>query len=783
MGHMKKGTGIVTLILIIIGIGLMGAYSASVLLKDGINGWGEDRKLKLGLDLAGGVSITYEVEGDTPTQEQLSDTIFKLQQRIENDLSAKSTTTEASVYPVGDRRISVEIPGVTDANALLEELGTPGQLYFIAHKDSEGNETYSTDPQTGEYKLNYDIDTLVDNGSVIATGSNVVSAKAGYNTNQTTQAQEAVVQLQFDEEATKSFADATAKAVANNNDSIGIYYDERFISVPSVNSEISGGECIIEGMGDYEAAESLASYIRIGGLDLKLKELQSEVVGAQLGSNALNTSLAAGGIGLILVILFLIIIYLVPGFAASISLLLYTTLMITLIHAFDVTLTLPGVAGIVLTIGMAVDANVIIFARIREEIDSGKSLWAAVDIGFKKALAAILDGNITTLIAAIVLILLGSGTVKGFAITLAMGVIVSMFTALFITKIILSSFIALGINKSSSYARKTPKMDFDFVGKRNIFFAISLAIIIAGLGVMGYGAATGKKALNYSQEFLGGTSTTIGLKEDLSLAKLDDELVPVVSDITNDNDIQVQKIQGSNSVIIKTRNLELSEREALNKSLMEKFKLEESSISSESIGSTISSEMRSQSLIAISVAVLCMLIYIWIRFKDIRFGTSAIICLIHDVLIVLTLYAVARLSVGSAFIACILTVIGYSVNATIVTYDRVRENLSAGVKDKEALMNIANKSINQTVTRNISTTITTAFTVLMLLILGVSSIREFALPLLAGVLAGAWSSIFIATSLWYIMRAYIGKGTNISSKPKDKPKTNKATKENQGILV
>lgn len=776
MQQMKKTTGAILLILLLIIIAGFGTLTASILLDDGIGGYGEDNDLKLGLDLAGGVSITYGVVGDTPTQEQLADTVFKLQQRIENDLSAQSATTEANVYPVGDRRISVEIPGVTDANAILEELGTPGQLYFIAHKDAEGNETYST----STYSLNYELDELIENGSVIATGTNVISSRAGYQTNSTTGAQEAIVELQFDAEGTTAFAEATAKAAADNNDTIGIYYDGQFVSIPRVNQAIEGGQCYIEGMESYEAAESLASYIRIGGLDVQLEELQSEVVGAQLGSNALETSLKAGGIGIILVMLFLIIVYLVPGVAASIALVLYTTLMVLLLQAFDITLTLPGIAGIVLTIGMAVDANVIIFARIREEIDTGKSLKAAVSIGFKKALSAILDGNITTLIAAIVLYGLGSGSVKGFAQTLAMGVVVSMFTALVITRLIINAFIAIGINKPSQYARAIKISHFDFIGKKVPFFVISIAVIVIGFGAMGMNSGSGKGALDFSQEFLGGTSTTVDFKEDYTLEQLDSEVVPLVSEITGDNDIQTQKVQGSNSVIIKTRTLELADREALNTALMDKFEIEETSISSESIGSTISSEMRSQSIIAILVAVLCMLIYIAIRFRDIRFGAAAVICLAHDVLVVLALYAVARLTVGSAFIACMLTVIGYSVNATIVTFDRVRENLGRGVRDKETLKNIANDSVNQTVSRSVATSITTAITVLMLLILGVTTIREFALPLLAGVIAGTWSSVFISTALWYLMRK--GSIKDIG-KPTKKAKPERATKENQGVVL
>ncbi|SDB25643.1 SecD/SecF fusion protein [Pseudobutyrivibrio sp. YE44] len=749
MKRLKKGQGIAWLVAFVLILGLLGYYAAMVLtgtIKK------NDDSLKLGLDLDGGVSITYEAVGKNPTDEQMADTILKLQQRIENDLGEESSTTEANVYRVGDKRITVEIPGVSDANALLEELGTPGTLYFIAQRDADGNENYSYG--NNGYALNYDIQTLIDNGSVIATGTNVKSSQAGSQSNKTTNATEYVVQLTFDDEGTKAFADATTKAVASG-ETIGIYYDGKFVSVPRVNQAITTGNCVIEGMEDFDAAEKLASYIRIGGLDIELQELESQVVGAQLGSDALRTSLIAAGVGLALVMVFLIAMYYVPGVVASLALALYTTMLIGILKAFDITLTLPGIAGMILSIGMAVDANVIVFARIREEIKNGRPVISAIETGFSKALSAILDGNITTLIAAAVLGLLGSGTVKGFAITLALGVVLSMFTALVITRILMNSFYALGVRNAKAYGKAKEPTNFDFVGKKAIFMAVSVAIIAAGFITMGVFTAKTGKGLNFSLEFLGGTSTTVDFNESYSLSDLDAKVVPEIAkalDISKGS-VQTTTVDGSNQAIFKTRTLTLEERTTLNEMLENTFKVKEESITSQSIGSTISGEMRSQSTIAVLVAVLCMLVYIWFRFKDIRFASSAIIALVHDVLIVLALYAFARISVGSAFIACMLTVIGYSVNDTIVVFDRIRENHKAlRTETPESLKELCNESLSQTLSRSISTSITTAITVLMLLILGVSAIREFALPLLAGVVAGTYSSIFIATQLWYIMK-------------------------------
>ena len=753
MKRMKKGQGVAWLVVLlacIVGFGYLAFNIVTATVSDK-----DDYDIRLGLDLAGGVSITYQVVGDKPSTEDLNDTVTKLQKRIENELGSDSSTTEASVYPVGDDRITAEIPGVKDANALLEELGTPGSIYFIKQTDASGNQNYTYDSSIGNYKLNYELDDLIANGSVILQGSDVKSANATNQQNQTTGATQAVVSISLTDKGTKAFADATTAAYAAGQ-SIGIYYDGQFVSVPKVNAAITDGKCVIEGMKTFDEADSLASYIRIGGLNLELKELQSEVVGAQLGSSALSTSLLAAAIGLIIVMAFLIFMYRVPGVAASLALALYTGLMLFVLWAFDITLTLPGIAGIILSIGMAVDANVIIFARIREEIAAGKSVIASIEIGFKKALSAIVDGNVTTLIAAAVLGVLGSGTVKGFAITLAIGVVLSMFTALVITRILMNALYAVGVRDAKFYGKAKKIKNVDFVGKKAIFFTCSILVICVGIVGMAVHGIKGDKSLNYSLEFLGGTSTTVEFNEAYTLAQADDEIVPKIADVIGSNDIQTQVVDNTNQIIFKTKSLDLEQREALNTMLEKDYSVDASAITSSNIGSTVSGEMRSQSMLAVVVAAFFMLLYIWFRFKDLRFASSAIIALIHDVLVVLALYAVARISVGSAFIACMLTVIGYSVNDTIVIFDRIRENKKT-LRDEspESLRALANDSITQTLSRSISTSLTTVVMVLMLLILGVTSIREFALPLLVGIVCGTYSSICIATELWYVMKVHI----------------------------
>ena len=747
---MSKKKGIVSLILTVAVLVFL-AYTAVIGI--GPTQTGAAKNIKLGLDLEGGVSITYQVKGDKPSSEDMSDTIYKLQKRVEQ------YSTEASVYQEGDDRISIEIPGVQNADEVLNELGQPGTLYFIAQTDSEGNQNYSYVSSTGDtgtdWQLNKSIEELEADGSIVLTGNDVKNATAESRTDQDTKKNQSVVSLSFTKDGTEKFAEATKKAYAAG-ESIGIYYDGAFVSVPNVQSVISDGQAQITGMDSFEEAEQLASTIRIGGLNLQLEELRSNVVGAQLGQEAISTSLLAGAIGLAIVFVFMCIVYLLPGFASGLALLIYTELVVICLNAFDITLTLPGIAGIILGIGMAVDANVIIFARVREEISAGHQVKAALKNGFHKAMSAIIDGNVTTIIAAIVLWWRGSGTVKGFAQTLALGIILSMFTALVITRLIIYAFYAVGIRDQKFYGKVRPERSpINFLGKKKVFFAISIAAMLIGLGFGVFNHSQGKGAMNYSLEFKGGTATTVTFDKEYSLDEIDKDIVPLIEDVTGDKNVQVQKVQNSDQVIFKTQTLDLSKREAFNSMMQEKFGVAETDITSENISSTVSSEMRSDAVTAVIMATICMLLYIWFRFKNIRFAGSAVLALIHDVLIVISFYAIARVSVGNTFIACILTIVGYSINATIVIFDRIREELKRN--KKEELSETVNRSITETLTRSIYTTFTTFVMVAVLYILGVSSIREFALPLMVGVAWGAYSSVCITGALWYLMTTRIGK--------------------------
>ena len=672
----------------------------------GVNG---ARDIKLGLDLNGGVSITYQTVEPNPTADQMSDTIYKLQ------LKAQGYSTEAQVYQEGSNRINIDIPGATDANEILAELGEPGTLQFA---DVQGN--------------------------VLLTGDDVKNASAGMTNNNGTN--EYIIQLTFTDEGAKKFADATTNNVGNP---LFIIYNDNVISAPTVQEAISGGQASITGISDYDEATRIASTIRIGALPLQLTELRSNVIGATLGQEAISTSIKAGIIGLGLVMLFMIVFYLLPGFTSSLALIMYTGLELVILQAFEVTLTLPGIAGIILSIGMAVDANVIIFTRIKEELGLGNSVENSIKAGYSKALSAILDGNITTLIAAAVLYLRGSGTVKGFASTLAIGIVISLITALFVTRSLLWTFVQFGATDPKLYGVRKDIKIFDFIKFRKKAYTASAVVILAGFIFLGMNKASIGNLFNYDLDFQGGSSTNVTFNEDLSLEDVDAKVSPIFKEVTGgDASVQASKVAGTNEVIIKTRTLTTEERKDLYQKLVDEFSVDESKITTENISGAVSNEMKADAVWAFIIAIICMLIYIWIRFKDIRFASASVLALTHDVLVTVAFYAGLKWAVGSTFIACILTIVGYSINATIVVFDRIRENLADPEKRKDKA-DCVNTAISQTLTRSINTSLTTFIMVIVLYIFGVSSIRDFTMPLMVGIVAGAWSSITIAGPLWF----------------------------------
>ena len=703
----------------------------------GKNESGKTANVPLGLDLQGGLSVTYEIQDEKPTSDEIKATVDKLQRRVDE------YSSEGEVYQEGDDRITVEIPLNTekvDAHDVLDQLGQPGQLLFL---DSENYTIWQQNQNNG----------TSDAYEAVLTGSDIKNAQAGVDDSGTVK--DYVVQLQFTEEGAQKFATATA---ANIGKPIYIIYDGKVASAPTVQSAITDGNAVINKISNYDEAENLAATIKIGALPLELKQIQYNIVGAKLGQKAVSTSLIAGAIGFGLVCILMIILYRFPGVIASLALTGYVVLMLLILSIRHITLTLPGIAGIILSIGMAVDANVIIFTRIREEISAGSGVRAAVKAGFSKALSAILDGNITTLIATVVLMILGSGSIKGFAVTLMLGIVLSMFTALFVTKMLLNSFLELGVQNPKMYGKaKEPKIH-GYVKNFKICGIASLIVIIAGLAFLGVNHSRIGKSLNYSLEFTGGTSTTATFAEDdvYTLERAESEVAPAIAEAVgiDAGTIQIQTVEGSNQVIFKTSELTEEQSAKIDDLLKSQFKATE--VDNQSISSTISGEMKKDAIVAIAVSSVLMLLYIAFRFSDVKFGVSAVLALVHDVLVVFAAYSIGTLSVGNTFIACMLTIVGYSINATIIIFDRIRENMRTQ-DSKESLEELVNKSIGQTFTRTIYTSLTTFIMVFVLFVMGVTSLKEFTFTLMLGIVCGAYSSVCITGPLWYTMKKKFSK--------------------------
>ena len=709
---------------------------------------GSAKNIRLGLDLEGGVSVTYQAyktdstgkrTGEQPTDKDMADTIYKMQKRVET-----LESTEAAVYQEGSDRVTIDIPGASDSEEVLKELGKAGALYFILYSDLK-TEKGGT-PNEGD-KVVY------DKSKVLLTGDMIGEATSGSRQQEGTGKTEYGVSIKFAGKGIKKFAKITGEHVGEQ---LAIVYDEKLVSAPNLKEEISGGECWISGSFTSESAEQLASTVRIGALPLELENIHGNVVGATLGSQALKSSLFAGVVGLILVIIFMIVMYRISGVAASIALIFYVGAMLLALNGLNVTLTLPGIAGIILSIGMAVDANCIIFTRIREELATGKTVASAIDNGFSKAMSAIIDGNVTTLIAALVLYLKGSGTVKGFAMTLGIGIVLSMFTALFITKLLMKAFCALGMTNTSMYGIQKERKTINFIGNWKKYVVISGAVVVICVAGLVVRAASGGPLFNYSLDFAGGNSTSVDLSKtvtDEDKQKAEDTAKSVIG---SGKSVEIS-VADNTKIVVRTEELSEQKSEELKATMAKTFGVDESTkIESEFISGSVSAEMKVDAAVATLIATLCMLLYIWIRFRKLSTGISAVLALVHDVIAVLTVYVVASafIPVGSTFIACMLTIVGYSINDTIVVFDRIREN-KAKATSRTSLAEIINKSITETLSRSINTSVTTFIMVFVLAVFGVDSVRQFAIPLIVGIISGCYSSVCVASPLWYVLS---GKG-------------------------
>jgi len=677
--------------------------------------------LKYGLDIDGGVYVVMEAQtdelglSDTELKDLMEQTRAVLNNRV-NQLGV----AEATVTIEGTNRIRVEMPGVDDAEQAIEAIGTTAQLYFV----------------------------LAD-GSIAVEGSHVKDAQIA------TDGASYKIDLTFDSEGATAFEEATRKAYNNepevtidgmNASDIAIVLDGEIISCPTVQSVISGGSAQITGNFSKEEASTTAALIRGGSLPVDLEEIQSSVQTATIGADALDKSIVAGAIGLALVFILMAIMYGLLGIVADVALALYVVMFIWAMVGFNVVLTLPGIAALILSIGMAVDANVIIFARIKEEICAGKSIRVAVDAGFKNALSTVLDAQITTLIAAVVLYEIGTTSVKGFALTLMIGIVFSIFTAVVITQLFIQllanskKFAKLkyfGVNDDLSPKQFLHK-SFAFIKNRKIFYIISVAIIVVGLVVSMIGG------MNYGIDFTGGTTIQLEMGEQVDL----DEVKDTISEFELDPQI-IYMGEGNTQIQIKTiKALDNAGRADVIDALQAKYNLgEDAVLAAEQFGPSVGDELKANAIKSVIIASICMLIYIIIRFKSWKYGFSAVVGVAHDVLMVIAFYAIFGYTVNNPFIAAMLTLVGYSINDTIVIMDRIRENKR--LYSRRPSEEVLDLSINQTLNRTIMTSLTTLIVMVPLLILAGNVIMEFIIPLMVGVIVGCYSSIFICTPLYH----------------------------------
>ena len=720
-------------------------------------------QLKYGLDINGGVYVLLEADSKE-TGTELQAIMNQTKSVLENRVNAMGIS-EAQVSIEGTNRIRVEMPGVEDAESAIEQIGRTAQLQFFLPD--------GTLALTGEGISDSQLATDTENG--------------GYK-----------ITIDFTTEGSDLFADATEKAVQGveatmkdedgnlvSNNSIVIALDDEVISAPTVSEKINSRSCEITRPGGFSETEAsqLSALIRGGALPANLTEINSSVQTATIGANALQVSVKAGVIGLALVLVLMLVVYGMLGLVADLALLLYVQLVLWIMVGMGSVLTLPGIAGIILSIGMAVDSNVIIFTRIREEIQKGKSVRVAVDMGYRAALSTVVDSQTTTLVAAFVLYMFGTTSVKGFALTLMIGTVMSIITAVFITQLfvnLLADNEKLGTNKmfgvkEDGTPRFTWKWNINFIDNRKKFYAISACIIIIGLGFAIF------KGFNYGIDFTGGTMMQIDLGKEVTI----DEVKDTIKEYDLDPQIVYASDDNSQIIIRTIKDLKSADRTKVIDTLQEKYGFEDSDVlASEEFGPTVGKDLRSNATKAILLAALCMLIYIRFRFKEWTYGLAAVAGLAHDVFVTLAIYAIFRFTINNPFIAGILTVVGYSINDTIVVFDRIREN-SKFYKRKQNVA-LINDSINQTLSRTIMTSMTTFAAMIPLFVMASSELRGFLIPLLIGVFVGTYSSIFLCSPVLYELTKKDGISKyeeNRQKAEKSRNRSSRKRREDEGIKL
>ena len=717
---MKKGSKSSVIIFVIITLALLALAIFGI--GDQVKGVQE---IRYGIDIRGGVEAVFKPETEaTPTAAELESARVVIETRLDNE---NITDREVTIDKEGGY-IIVRFPWKSDETDYdpedaIAELGEMAELQFI-------------DPE----------------GTVVVEGKDVTSAspEAQREDNGTTSY---VVALTFNSDGASKFAEATGRLVGQQ---IGIYMDDTLLSNPVVQTQITGGQAVITGMEDYAAAEDLANKINAGALPFSLETRSFSTISPSLGQNALQVMMYAGLVAFVLVCLFMLCFYKLPGVVACMTLLLQMVLQLLAISVPQYTLTLPGMAGIILSLGMAVDANIIIAERISEEIKSGETVKSAVASGYKRAFTSVLDGNITTAIVAVVLMIFGSGTMLSFGYTLLIGVIVNCFVGVNVSRSVIKSLLEYpALNNEKFFREKKEKKTIKFFENKRVYAIITAVIVVAGI----IGLAT--KGARIDTQFTGGTVLQYDLAGEIDTEKIaaDVEEVsgrPATVQITESN------IDDTSAVLITlagNTGITPDEQKDISAAIADEFGLDELTPSQTyAVEPYIGEKAMRNALIAIVVSFLCILAYIGIRFSvlsGLSAGLTALIALLHDVMIVFFAFVLFGIPIGDSFVAVVLTIIGYSINDTIVVYDRIRENTNNN--PRRTLVEQIDVSLTQVMTRSINTSVTTGLCVLVILgasiYFNISSIYRFSLPMFFGVVSGAYSSLCIASILWGIMKS------------------------------
>lgn len=661
---------------------------------------------KLGLDLKGGVSILLEAH-DTTGAKITEKSMEKLAETIERRINVIGVS-EPVIQIVGNNKALVEIPGVEDAQEAIAMIGKTALL---------------------EFKL---MDRNGDLGPTLLTGKELKKADVSYNSGSP------VVNIKFLSEGAKTFYDITRKNVGKR---LAITLDGEVQSSPNIKGAIPGGEAFIEGDFNFKDANKLALMLSAGSLPLKVSVAEVRTVSATLGEQAITSSLKAGMWAMVFVVAFMVFWYFLPGLIASIALAIFGLITLGAINFLGATLTLPGIAGFILSLGMAVDANVIIFEMIKEELEKGNSVSVAIKSGFNKAYTSILDSNITTLIVTFILFVLGTGAVKGYAVTLSLGIFASMFTAIFVTRLFLT-FTVNFFNITNPKAFGLVKSNFNF--KTMKFMKPILGLSLAAMIFGGWALAT--KGFNYGVDFTGGNFFTFRFAQEIDSGTFNkaidsfkgaDLKAQVQFSSTSDNGVK-------NLALVRTAEIDNDTKEDLYSHLRRSYG--QFSIQKEdSIGASVGNALKQNAIWALVIGALAIMLYISIRFQF-KYALAAIAALMHDVLIAVGAIAYLGLEINSPFIIAILTILGYSINDTVVVFDRIRENH----RHNKDFKTVINNSINQVFVRSLNTSLTTFLSLLALLMYGSASIQTFLTTFLFGIIAGTYSSIFVASPLVYL---------------------------------